>query len=153
MIYEPGRPQTTIWRTRIACWITKSTYMLRICISHCFPTTTMVARTPLNMMYVHRLFCSLGLLTQPRLTTSVTLHSFPVDDASAHSVTAHSSPPRTAHTSVNLSTLAGATFVSPTSSPTNTFKSLHALRIAHFNIKKIAFCKVTFLDFIRFSHK
>jgi len=22
---EPGRPQMTIWRTRIACWITKAT--------------------------------------------------------------------------------------------------------------------------------
>ena len=26
-IEEPGRPLTTIWRMRIACWITKATYM------------------------------------------------------------------------------------------------------------------------------
>jgi len=24
-IVEPGRPQMTIWRTRIACWIPKAT--------------------------------------------------------------------------------------------------------------------------------
>jgi hypothetical protein len=27
---QPGRPQTTIWRMRIACWVTKATNTLRI---------------------------------------------------------------------------------------------------------------------------
>ena len=30
-IVEPDRPQMTIWRMRIACWITKATNTLRTC--------------------------------------------------------------------------------------------------------------------------
>jgi hypothetical protein len=30
-IAEPDRPQMTIWRMRIACWITKATNTLRTC--------------------------------------------------------------------------------------------------------------------------
>jgi hypothetical protein len=37
-IVEPGRPQTTIWRVSIACWITKATvkpwqYVIRVLIA------------------------------------------------------------------------------------------------------------------------
>jgi hypothetical protein len=39
-IPKPGKPQMTIWRTRIACWIHK----LRICNINCFSTSTVVAR-------------------------------------------------------------------------------------------------------------
>jgi hypothetical protein len=44
-IVEPGRPQMTIWRLRIARWVSKCT--LRFCHIFCFATSTMVARTSL----------------------------------------------------------------------------------------------------------
>ena len=54
-IVGPDRPQVTIWRRRIACWIPKDTntpseYVTLIA----FPTETMVARTCLSVtLYVH----------------------------------------------------------------------------------------------------
>ena len=54
-IVERGRLQTTVWRMRIACWITKATnthseYLKVIA----FSTTTMVTRAHLNVtLYVH----------------------------------------------------------------------------------------------------
>jgi hypothetical protein len=55
---ERGRPQITIWRMRIACWISKVINTLRLCNTHCFSTSTMVALTPLNVtLYVHRPSC------------------------------------------------------------------------------------------------
>ena len=42
---ERGRLQMTIWRARIACWITKATDTLKICNTYCFPTATTVTRT------------------------------------------------------------------------------------------------------------
>ena len=57
-ILGPGRTQMTIWRMRIACWITKATDTLRICNTYCLPTATMVTRTRLNiLLYVHWLSC------------------------------------------------------------------------------------------------
>ena len=47
---ERGRPQMTIWRMRIACWIPngyKCTY--RLCNTHCSSTATVVERTRLNI--------------------------------------------------------------------------------------------------------
>jgi hypothetical protein len=44
-IVEPWWPQMAIWRTRIACWITKATDTLSICNTYCFSTATMVTRT------------------------------------------------------------------------------------------------------------
>jgi hypothetical protein len=44
-IVERGRPQTTIWRMRTACWITKATNTHSENITHCFSTTTVVTRT------------------------------------------------------------------------------------------------------------
>ena len=46
---ERGRPQMTIWRTRIACWIPKATKTLRTCNTYCLHTTPMVALTRLNV--------------------------------------------------------------------------------------------------------
>ena len=40
-----GRPQMTIWRMRIACY----KHTLTICNTYCFSTTTVVARTRLNV--------------------------------------------------------------------------------------------------------
>jgi len=55
---ERGGPQMKIWRMRIACWIPKATNTLSLCNTHCFFTSTMVARTHLNVtLYVHRLSC------------------------------------------------------------------------------------------------
>jgi len=43
---DRGRPQMTIWRMRIACWINKTT---NVCDTDCFSTPTVVARTHLNI--------------------------------------------------------------------------------------------------------
>jgi len=57
-IVEPGRPQMTIWRVRIACWIPKATNTHSQYVTHCFSTVTVVARTRLNVtLYVHYLSC------------------------------------------------------------------------------------------------
>jgi hypothetical protein len=37
---KPCRPQVTVWRTRIACWI----HTLRICDTYCFSIATVVTR-------------------------------------------------------------------------------------------------------------
>ena len=60
-IVERGRPQKTIWRMRIACWIRKATlHTLRLCNTHCFSTATMVVRTHLNVkLQVRGLSCCL----------------------------------------------------------------------------------------------
>jgi hypothetical protein len=48
-IVQRGRPHTTIWRMRIACWIPKATNTQTGCvILTVFSTTTVVARTPLK---------------------------------------------------------------------------------------------------------
>jgi len=57
-IVERRRPQMTIWWMRVACWITKATHTLRMCITYCFSTATMVARRRLNVtLYVNCLSC------------------------------------------------------------------------------------------------
>jgi len=51
-IVEPGRSQTTIWRMRIAYWISKTTNThSEHVITHCFSTAKMVMRTRLNLRY------------------------------------------------------------------------------------------------------
>jgi len=53
-IEDCGKPQMTIWRMRIACWITKATHTLTVCNIYCFSTTTIVVRTRLIVtLYVH----------------------------------------------------------------------------------------------------
>ena len=59
---EPDRPQITIWRTRIACWIPKATnthtHTHRICNTYCFSTATVVAQMRLYVtLCAHRLSC------------------------------------------------------------------------------------------------
>ena len=61
-IVERGRPQITIWRMRIACWIPKATHThthtLGMRNTHCFSTATIVTRTRLSVtLYAHCLFC------------------------------------------------------------------------------------------------
>jgi hypothetical protein len=57
-VAERGRPQMTIWRMRIACWIAKATntrlkYAI-LCYIIGFSTTIMVARTRLSVtLYIH----------------------------------------------------------------------------------------------------
>ena len=57
-LVERGRPQMTIWRMRIACWIPKATNTHTECVTLiAFPTTTTIARKRLNVTsYVHWLF-------------------------------------------------------------------------------------------------
>ena len=55
-IVQRDRPQMTIWRMRIACWIAHT-----ICNTDCFSTATMVGITRLNvMLYVHWLSCHMA---------------------------------------------------------------------------------------------
>ena len=57
-IVEPGRPQMTLGRMRIACWNIRLQIHNRICNTYCFSTATMVARMRLNTtLYVHCLSC------------------------------------------------------------------------------------------------
>jgi len=50
---QPKRTHMTIWRVRIACWISKAKSTHRICNTYCFSTTTMVAPKRLNVkLYV-----------------------------------------------------------------------------------------------------
>ena len=48
-----GRQQMTVWRMRIAYWITKATDTHTICNTYCLSTATVVARTVLSVtLYV-----------------------------------------------------------------------------------------------------
>ena len=50
--------QMTIRRMRITCWVPNATNTHTICYIYCFTTTTMVARTRLNVtLHVHCLSC------------------------------------------------------------------------------------------------
>ena len=53
------RPQMTIWRMRIACWIPKATLPHTEVVQYSLlSTATMVARTRLSVTsYVHCLYC------------------------------------------------------------------------------------------------
>jgi len=51
-IVDWSRAHMTIWRMRIACWITKITHTLGMCNTYCFSTATMFARTRLNVTFV-----------------------------------------------------------------------------------------------------
>jgi len=62
-IVQPDRPQLMKWYGACALhagWQRLQIHTLRICNAHCFPTTTMVARTRPNVkLHVHWLYCSL----------------------------------------------------------------------------------------------
>jgi len=56
-IVEPDRPQTTIWRMLVACWLPKVTNTLRI-YHLLLSAATIVAGSCLNVtFYVHCLSC------------------------------------------------------------------------------------------------
>jgi hypothetical protein len=57
-VVEWGRPQMTVWRMRIACWIPRAATTPRLFSTYWFPTATIVAGTHLHVtLYVHRLSC------------------------------------------------------------------------------------------------
>ena len=63
------RPQMTVWRLRILCWITKATQKQTnvICNTYCCSTATVVSRTHVSVkFYVHCLSCCLLLLWNVR---------------------------------------------------------------------------------------
>jgi len=62
-IVEPDRPQMTIRRMRIACWIPKAINTLRICNTYYFSTATMVARTLLNVTFYLRCLSCLSVMS------------------------------------------------------------------------------------------
>jgi hypothetical protein len=73
---QQGRPQMTIWRMRIACWIPKATdtYTLKICNTYCFSIARVVERMGLNVtLYIHWLSCS---LISDSLPVTLLLHRF-----------------------------------------------------------------------------
>jgi hypothetical protein len=45
---QPDRPQKTIWRMHIACWLRKATNTLRICSTYSFSTARIVVRRRLQ---------------------------------------------------------------------------------------------------------
>ena len=52
------RPQMTAGRMRIACWIPKANHTLMLHNTYCFPSSTLVARTHVNITsQVHCLSC------------------------------------------------------------------------------------------------
>jgi hypothetical protein len=54
---EPGRPQMTIWRMRIACWTTKATHTNSECvILIAFPLQQWLNEGA-SILYVHCLSC------------------------------------------------------------------------------------------------
>ena len=71
-IVERGRPQMSIWRVRIACWVPKGTYKhSRICNTNCLSTITLAARTHLSVtIYVQ---CSTLAVTCSVATIHLTL--------------------------------------------------------------------------------
>ena len=57
-IVDRGRPQVTIWRMLIACWIAQTANTLEVCNSYCFSTTTVVVRPRLKVtLFVYCLCC------------------------------------------------------------------------------------------------
>jgi hypothetical protein len=55
-IVERGRPQMTIWRMRIACWMPRAANTQGV--YYCFSTAKVVARTRLSVtLHVHCLSC------------------------------------------------------------------------------------------------
>jgi hypothetical protein len=53
-IVEPGRPQMTIWRMRIACWIPKAyKHTLRICNTYYFPLQQLLRESASLLRYTY----------------------------------------------------------------------------------------------------
>ena len=62
---EPDRPQMTIWRKRIACWILKATNTHSEYVVTFSPTATMFARTRLSVTSVRELPVLLTIHVDP----------------------------------------------------------------------------------------
>jgi hypothetical protein len=71
----PDRPQMTIWRMRIACWIPKATHTLTTCNTYCFSNATMVARTRLIVTFHAPCSCYLCLISPRNLVHCYTFSS------------------------------------------------------------------------------
>jgi hypothetical protein len=76
---DPGRPQTTTRRMRIACWMPKTTdrhTLLTICHTYCFATVTMAARARLNVrLHAQCLYCYMHSACIVTRTVPVLLHA------------------------------------------------------------------------------
>jgi hypothetical protein len=59
---ERCRPQMTIWRMGIACWITKATNTYSEYVTHSFSTATMVTQTRPNFMFYYVAFLAIVVL-------------------------------------------------------------------------------------------
>jgi hypothetical protein len=67
-IVKPGRPQVTIWRIRIACWLAKSTKTHSEYITQGFSIAKLVPGTRLNItLYSYVYYLSVKLINYPEL--------------------------------------------------------------------------------------
>ena len=75
-VVELEGSQLTIWRMRVACWITKTTDTLRICTTCCFSSATMVSLTRLHVaLYVSCLSCFYISVSYQELIFSATVRN------------------------------------------------------------------------------
>jgi hypothetical protein len=63
-IVQPERPQMTIWRVHIACWMPKAINIPRACNVYCFFTATVVAQTRLKVTLQHTA-CLILFISRP----------------------------------------------------------------------------------------
>jgi len=68
---EPDRPQRTIWRIYIACWISKSAYTRRICNTAFSRQRCLCERNPV-LRYAYLLVSSSARLTNPSCDSHAT---------------------------------------------------------------------------------
>ena len=88
---ERGKPQKTIWRMRIACWIPKATNTHTGCVILIdFSTTTMVVRTRLiGALYVHCLSCSWMFKSHKKRHVSCIYYKYPTRSVSVRHLQAN----------------------------------------------------------------
>ena len=66
------RTEMTIWRMRIAYWITKATHTFTLWNTYCFSTAKLVARMGLHItFYLHCLLCFISLRRTDRSSREV----------------------------------------------------------------------------------
>jgi hypothetical protein len=87
-IVEQSRPQMTVWRMRIACWLIKGTHTaLKLCNTYCF---SIAATQYYVMRKLPILYCAfLGTVFAWRDVPGVVIHVFLINICSADLRTMH----------------------------------------------------------------
>jgi hypothetical protein len=73
---EPGRPQKTIWRRSIVCWIPEARNTVGICNTYCPSTAAVIARTRLSVTLIRKLPVFLVIDSGLKGTIKVNMYSF-----------------------------------------------------------------------------